>query len=87
MTSVTVEILNRLGVHARPTAQIAKACAKYQSEIMIEKNGLKVDGKSILGILSLSAEHGSKIIIRANGPDEKDAVEALKDMFKNQLFH
>jgi phosphocarrier protein len=73
----TVEITNKLGIHARPAALFVKEAGKYQSDISVFKNGQEVNGKSIMGVMMLAVECGSKITIRARGPDSERAVEAL----------
>ena len=70
-------IVNSLGLHARPAAQIVKLASEFQSEIEIVKDGMPVNGKSIMGVMMLAAECGSAILFRANGPDEGAAVDAL----------
>jgi phosphocarrier protein HPr len=71
------KIVNQLGLHARPAAQIVKTAAAYKAEIEIVKDGMAVNGKSIMGVMMLAAECGSLITLRANGADEAAAVEAL----------
>jgi len=70
-------IVNSLGLHARPAAQLVKIASAYTAEIEIVKDGMPVNGKSIMGVMMLAAECGSSILFRANGPDEAEAVEAL----------
>lgn len=70
-------IVNQLGLHARPAAQIVKTASAYQAEIEILKDGMTVNGKSIMGVMMLAAECGSTITLRATGPDEDAAIEAL----------
>jgi phosphocarrier protein len=70
-------IVNPLGLHARPAAQIVKLASEFQSEIEIVKDGMPVNGKSIMGVMMLAAECGSAILLRASGPDEDAAVDAL----------
>jgi phosphocarrier protein len=70
-------IVNQLGLHARPAAQIVKTASAFQADVEIVKDGMAVNGKSIMGVMMLAAECGSSIMIRANGPDEAAAVEAL----------
>ena len=70
-------IVNSLGMHARPAAQLVKLSAQYTSDIEIVKDGLGVNGKSIMGVMMLAAECGSTITFRANGADEAQAVDAL----------
>jgi phosphocarrier protein len=73
----TFTIINKLGVHVRPATQLVKIANKFDSDIYIKKDDLEVDGKSIMGILMLAASRGSKIIIRADGEDAKEAIEEL----------
>jgi phosphocarrier protein len=75
-----VKIVNRLGLHARPAAEFVKLAGRFRSEIRVEKEGLEVDGKSIMGVLMLAAEHGSQLIIRAEGSDAEDAMAALVEL-------
>jgi phosphocarrier protein HPr len=71
------KIVNQLGLHARPAAQIVKTASAYAAEIEIVKDGVAVNGKSIMGVMMLAAECGSSITLRANGDDEEAAVNAL----------
>lgn len=73
----TVQILNRLGLHARPAAEFVKLANKFRSEISVRKDDLEVNGKSIMGVMMLAAELGSEITIRATGEDAEAAVEQL----------
>ncbi len=77
MIEKKVKIVNTLGLHARPASLFAKTAEKFVSDITVEKDGMEVDGKSILGLMMLVADRNSTLTIRANGPDEKEAVEAL----------
>ena len=76
----TVEIVNRLGLHARPAAEFEKLAARFKAEVLVEKDGLEVNGKSIMGVLMLAAEHGSRLRIQASGSDAEAAVAALSDL-------
>lgn len=71
------QIVNQLGLHARPAAQIVKTASAFKSDIEIVKDGMAVNGKSIMGVMMLAAECGSMIMFRANGEDEAAAVDAL----------
>lgn len=73
----TVEIVNRAGMHARPASELVKLAGTFSSEVRLEKDGLEVNGKSIMGVLMLAAEMGSQLRISADGEDAVDAVEAL----------
>ena len=72
-----VQIVNKLGLHARPAAEIVKTAAKFESNITLTRDDLEVNGKSIMGVMMLAAEFGSTITLRADGPDEDQAVDAL----------
>lgn len=71
-------IRNEQGLHARPAAIFVQIANKYESDIVVKKGRQEVNGKSIMGLLTLAAEKGSRINIRANGPDAKEAVEELE---------
>lgn len=77
MTSRQVIIRNQLGLHARAAARFVHLATRYASQIRVARDGRSMDGKSIMGILLLSAAWGTSITISADGPDETDAVEAL----------
>ena len=73
-------IINSLGLHARPAAQIVRLAATFTSHIELEKDDLSVNAKSIMGVMMLAAESGSTLKIRADGEDEDRAVSALADL-------
>jgi phosphocarrier protein len=75
-----VQIVNRAGMHARPAAEFVKVAGRFCSEVRVEKDGLEVNGKSIMGVLMLAAEHGSRLRLSAFGADAADAVDALSDL-------
>ncbi len=85
MTSRTVVIANKLGLHARPSAMLVTAAAKFESEIFFTKDSLKVNGKSIMGVMMLAAEKGSQVIIEAEGPDEVAAVDELERVISSRF--
>ena len=72
-----MKIVNKLGLHARPAAEIVKTAARFKSNITITRDDLEVNGKSIMGVMMLAAEFGSSIIIRGEGDDADAALEAL----------
>ena len=78
-------VINKLGVHARPAAMFVKVANKYESEIMVEKDGETVNGKSIMGLMMLAAGPGSKLHVRANGPDASQAVSDLEALLKRKF--
>lgn len=71
------QVVNRAGLHARPAAELVKIASGFRSEIHVEKGGLQVNGKSIMGVLMLAAEQGSTLRFSATGPDSEDALAAL----------
>jgi phosphocarrier protein len=73
----TVTIANVYGLHARPAAEFVKLAGTFESDILVSKDGLEVNGKSIMGVMMLAAEKGSTIEIKARGIDAKPAVDAL----------
>lgn len=77
MTERTVQVVNPLGLHARPAAQLVRLASGYQSQVELERDGMVVNGKSIMGVMMLAAECGSSLVIRANGGDESAAVDAI----------
>ena len=81
MVSKEIIVTNRLGIHARPATMLVKTAAKFRSKITIKKDDLVVDAKSIMGVLILAAQKGSKIIIEADGEDENGALEAVVKLF------
>jgi phosphocarrier protein len=83
MPERTVQITNKNGLHARPAAEIVKLAARFQAEITVIKDDLDVNGKSIMGVMMLAAEHGSSITFRAEGPDADQALDALATLVSN----
>jgi phosphocarrier protein HPr len=80
-----VAIVNRLGLHARPAAQLVQKASKFESEIKFKRYNLEVNAKSIMGVMMLAAEMGAKVKIIAEGPDEKEAVEALAQVIASKF--
>lgn len=80
-----VEIVNRLGLHARAAAKMVHLAGGFSSSIEVAKDGSKVDGKSILGLLLLAAAQGSTVILRCDGDDETAAMAALVGLIENRF--
>lgn len=76
-------IINRLGLHARASALLVKNAALFKSDIRIEKDGVEVNGKSIMGIMMLAAAKGSTIHLTVEGPDEQEAMKSLGELIRN----
>ena len=83
MIERTIEIVNSLGLHARPAAQFVRLAAGFASEIELARDDVAVNGKSIMGVMMLSAECGSQVVVRATGSDEDAAVAALEELIRN----
>jgi phosphocarrier protein HPr len=73
----TFEITNQLGIHARVAAKLVEAANRFQSEIFLEKDGVEVNGRSILEILTLFCPYGSRLTVRTEGADATEAMEAF----------
>jgi phosphocarrier protein len=72
-----LEIINKLGLHARASAKLTQLAAKFESEVQVMRNGRKVNAKSIMGVMMLAAGKGSKITVEIEGPDEAAAMDAI----------
>jgi phosphocarrier protein len=75
-----IEIVNKLGLHARASAKLTQTAGKYQSEVWLSRNGKRVNAKSIMGVMMLAASKGSVIAVETEGPDEGDAMTALQEL-------
>ena len=85
MFEQTVTITNRAGIHARPAAVLVEAAKDFKSTIYLEKDNYRINGKSILGIMTLGAGYGNKLKIIAQGEDEAEAVAALVRLFESKF--
>jgi phosphocarrier protein HPr len=81
----TYTIKNRLGLHARAAALLVKTANRFASEVTIEKDGLEVNGKSIMGILMLAASKGTKITLKVEGRDSVQALQTLGRLIENKF--
>ncbi|MCK5519853.1 MAG: HPr family phosphocarrier protein [Candidatus Marinimicrobia bacterium] len=79
------EILNEQGLHARPATALVNTIQKYKSEVFLLSQGKKINAKSILGVLVLAAEKGSKMIVQANGEDAEEAVNSVLNLAANKF--
>ena len=80
-----VKIVNKLGIHARPAAEIVKVAGKFRSNITIVRDDLEVNAKSIMGVMMLAAECGATILLRAIGEDAEAALDALASVIANKF--
>ncbi len=81
-----VVVKNRYGIHARPAALLVKAATRFTCEILLEKNGVKVNAKSIMGLLTLEGNHGARLRIHATGAEAAEALDALAELFEKNFF-
>jgi len=82
MIEETIKIQNKYGLHARPAAHLVKVAGQFQADIKLIKDGLEVNGKSIMGVMMLAAEPGSEVTFQINGPDEEDAMKTIKELIE-----
>lgn len=85
MIEQEIKITNKLGLHARPAALVAKAAGDFKSEIKFVKNGVEINAKSIMGIMMLAAEYGSTIKVLVEGEDEQKAFQKIKEILKQKF--
>ncbi len=85
MIKKVLKITNETGLHARPAAMLVKTTGKFKSDIYISKDGYEVNGKSIMGVLTLAAESGSTLEVRIEGEDEQEAMAALEELIRNNF--
>ncbi|MBP3709875.1 MAG: HPr family phosphocarrier protein [Treponema sp.] len=78
-------VKNRAGIHARPAALIAQTANKYACEIIITRDDTSVNAKSIMGIITMAAGYNTSLIVKANGTDEQEAVQALEALFDSKF--
>jgi phosphocarrier protein HPr len=82
MIEKNVTILNRSGLHTRPAATLVKMAARFVAEFYIEKDGFEINGKSIIGVMTLAAEKGSELRLKFEGPDEEAAAKEIVQLFE-----
>ncbi len=80
-----VEIVNRLGLHARAAAKLVQLVGSYQSDTRVTFRGRQINAKSIMGVMMLAAGFGSTVTLRVEGPDEETAIEAICDLFRRRF--
>ncbi|MFP8490147.1 HPr family phosphocarrier protein [Gracilimonas sp. Q87] len=85
MIKEKVTIKNSSGLHARPSAQLVKLASKFKSDFYIHSYGYRVNGKSILGVMTLAAESGAELELELEGPDEEQALKAIKEAIDNKF--
>ncbi len=83
MIECEVTIKNRTGLHTRPAATLVKTASRFKSDFLIFKDGMEINGKSIIGVMTLAAEQGSKLKLRFQGEDEEEAAKAVVELFES----
>ena len=85
MVERKTQVINKLGLHARPAAMLVQKASKFKSEIKLQKEDIEINAKSILSVMMLAAEVGSFVTIKAEGEDEEEAVEAIAGLFEEKF--
>ena len=85
MVKREIRIVNKLGLHARASAKLTQLASKFQSAVWIERNGRRVNAKSIMGVMMLAAGIGSTVELETDGPDEQEALEAIAKLFAERF--
>ncbi len=86
MIKETILIKNKSGLHARPAAHLVKVAGQFESDIKILKDGLEVNGKSIMGVMMLAAEPGSELVFEITGSDEQEALKAILELIEKNFY-
>ncbi|HEY7742146.1 MAG TPA: HPr family phosphocarrier protein [Burkholderiales bacterium] len=85
MLQQEVEILNKLGLHARASAKLTQVAGRFKSNVWVSRNGRRVNAKSIMGVMMLAAARGSTLVVETDGPDEKEALAAVTRLIANRF--
>ncbi len=80
-----IKIENKLGMHARPATLIVKTATRFRSEFSIIKDDMQINGKSIMGVMTLAAEYGSELELVADGPDEEYLIKEISELFSSKF--
>lgn len=85
MLQQEVEIINKLGLHARASAKLTQVAGRFKSNVWVTRNGRRVNAKSIMGVMMLAAAKGSTLVVETDGPDEKEALAAVTRLIENRF--
>jgi phosphocarrier protein HPr len=85
MTQIEIEIINKLGLHARASAKFTQLAAKFKSDVWLTRNKQRINAKSIMGVMMLAAGKGAKVTLEASGEDEVECIDALSSLI-NERF-
>ncbi|EGV36745.1 HPr family phosphocarrier protein [Neisseria weaveri] len=83
MQKQEIEIINKLGLHARASSKFTQTASQFQSEVWVSRNDRRVNGKSIMGLMMLAAAQGTTVILETEGPDEVETMQALTDLIND----
>ena len=85
MLQQEVEIINKLGLHARASAKLTEVAGRFKSRVWVSRNGRRVNAKSIMGVMMLAAAKGSTLVVETEGPDEQEALAAVTRLIANRF--
>jgi len=85
MQQQEVEIVNKLGLHARASAKLTETAGRYKADVWVSRNGRRVNAKSIMGVMMLAAAKGSRIMVETDGPDESEAIAAVTQLIAQRF--
>jgi phosphocarrier protein len=85
MLQQEVEIINKLGLHARASAKLTQVAGRFKSNVWVSRNGRRVNAKSIMGVMMLAAAKGSTLVVETDGPDEAEALAAVTRLIANRF--
>ena len=85
MISETITIINKLGLHARAASKLVSKASQFESEVFIDKQGNRVNAKSIMGVMMLAASKGTEVKLEVDGNDEKECMEAMRQLINNRF--
>ena len=85
MISTSVTIVNKLGLHARAATRLVNCASKFEAELLIKNGDKTINGKSIMGVLTLAAGKGTVLVIKADGPDREEALQAICELINGRL--
>ena len=85
MLQQEVEIINKLGLHARASAKLTEVAGRFKSSVWVSRNGRRVNAKSIMGVMMLAAARGSTLVVETEGPDEQEALAAVTRLIANRF--
>ncbi|NWG38809.1 MAG: HPr family phosphocarrier protein [Hydrogenophilaceae bacterium] len=85
MPQQDIEVINKLGLHARASAKLTQLASSFQSEVFLSRNGRRVNAKSIMGVMMLAAAKGATVTLETSGPDEAQAISAISALFADKF--